>query len=542
MDLYEYAQKLSDEGFVCIPQVAVQHKNGKVRKKPIVKKWQKRGVATKEELKEWFEGKDDVMLSVLCGRPSNIIAIDCDSEEGYNEIAKHIPYQSVVGIPMPVIAKTPSRNGRHFYFKCPSIELPTINGILKDVDLKCGGGLITIPPSQIKGVGSYEFMDSNNILSRGNLTEMPKSLEEILKGLIDEKIKKGINGDGERDEGFEYFSEGRRDNDLFSISNALIKSGANPSLVKETLTRVALSWGENDERWIDEKVDSAIKRNGNYNSGLKIELKSWIDNTFGYFSLGDLYKDFNILSKEDKAICLDVLRKMVCDGYLEQSDKRNGVFRRIDKEELVIDWKNADISKVYPLYLPFNIHRYVAVYPKNIIVVAGAPNSGKTAFMLNILRDNMNLNDTYYFSSEMGAEEMKLRLNKFDEGLEEWNFTAIDRMSNFSDVIRPDALNLIDYMEISDNFYAIGEEIRKIHDKLSGGVCIIAMQKKIGASLGRGAEFSLEKPRLYITMDAGTARLVKAKNWKNEDLNPNGMEFKFKLAKGCKFIQVGGYQ
>lgn len=54
--------------------------------------------------------------------------------------------------------------------------------------------------------------------------------------------------------------------------------------------------------------------------------------------------------------------------------------------------------------------------------------------------------------------------------------------------------------------------VRAIHDKLRNGICIVALQKKKGRELGRGAEFSLEKPRLYLSRwNPGASRLLNAK-------------------------------
>lgn len=160
-----------------------------------------------------------------------------------------------------------------------------------------------------------------------------------------------------------------------------------------------------------------------------------------------------------------------------------------------------------------------------------------TAFLFNIARYNMHKHKIVYFTSEMGAEEVKIRLSGFDCNYEDWNFPIIDRSSNFADVIRPDCINIIDFLEITDNFYAIGGEIKKIFDKLGSGLAFIALQKKKGCELGRGAEFSMEKSRLYLSIDSGELKIVKAKNWAKPEYNPNGMKFKFKLVNGCKFIK-----
>ena len=70
-----------------------------------------------------------------------------------------------------------------------------------------------------------------------------------------------------------------------------------------------------------------------------------------------------------------------------------------------------------------------------------------------------------------------------------------------------------------------------------GGIAFIAIQKKRKTELGRGAEFSEERARLYLSMDAGRLKLVKAKNWRTE-VNPNCVLYTFKLIDGCTFIDI----
>jgi hypothetical protein len=103
-------------------------------------------------------------------------------------------------------------------------------------------------------------------------------------------------------------------------------------------------------------------------------------------------------------------------------------------------------------------------------------------------------------------------------------------------VIKPNGLNIIDFLEITADFFLIAEQIRKIHDRLDKGVAIICLQKKTGAELGRGAEFSLEKPRIYFSLDFQRLKIVKCKNYKYGN-NVNGKEIEFRLINGATFIE-----
>jgi len=77
--------------------------------------------------------------------------------------------------------------------------------------------------------------------------------------------------------------------------------------------------------------------------------------------------------------------------------------------------------------------------------------------------------------------------------------------------------------------------IKDIYDRLNKGVCIIALQKNPDKDFGLGGQRSIEKSRLYLAMDPGKIKIVKAKNWRTHE-NPNGLKTDFKLLGGCKFV------
>ena len=272
------------------------------------------------------------------------------------------------------------------------------------------------------------------------------------------------------------------------------------------------------------------------------KIKEWINQTTGWFTYKDLDKDLDIESSEGKTLRRVVLKSLCDAGIVIRASKQNGVFRLVQEEAPLIPWQTADATKTIALEFPFGLEQWASIYPKNIIVLAGSFNAGKTAFCLDFIRLNQHrieladLLPIEYFSSEMGAEEMKLRLSKFSDS--DWAFNARERSSNFADVVKPDKINIIDYLEVTTDFYLVAEEISAIFNKLHKGIALITVQKKRGAELGRGAEFSAEKPRLYLSIDSGLLTIVKAKNWAREGENPNGKKFSFSLLSGCKFTNI----
>jgi len=154
--------------------------------------------------------------------------------------------------------------------------------------------------------------------------------------------------------------------------------------------------------------------------------------------------------------------------------------------------------------------------------------------------------DIHYFSSESGTEgdELKVRLSKFtDIKKEDWRFTAWERSSNFSDVIKPNGINVVDFLEIIDEFWRVGEYIKSIYDKLDKGIAFVAIQKNLGRELGRGGGLGTEKPRLYLSLgrDSEThenkIKIIKGKNWTGKQ-NPNNQTLKFKIVDGAKLMPV----
>lgn len=294
------------------------------------------------------------------------------------------------------------------------------------------------------------------------------------------------------------------------------------------------------EKEIHKKILSIIAGKEVKIRNITNDVTGYVSDMEGEFSLPQMFSVLSIVTKEEKDTARHAIGNLVRQNLIRANGKKSGIYSKIDQSETIIDWMNAD-EKEYTILLPLGIHELVKIYPGNIIVVAGASNTGKTSFMLELVRLNMRMRDTYYFNSEMGPSELKTRINLF-EGIkpESWKFTAIERSSDFAEKIRPDALNVIDFMEVYDDFWKIGGWIRDIHTKLQNGIAVIAIQKKASTKkdqqdYARGGELTLEKPRLYIAMDRGKIKIVKAKAWRDRSRNPNGLVKNFKLVQGYKF-------
>jgi len=272
---------------------------------------------------------------------------------------------------------------------------------------------------------------------------------------------------------------------------------------------------------------------------LKTDIQEWIQEQTGDWGVDFLDRELGILSNQ-KANRRTVVSRLAKEGMIEKAGKKTGVWRKIERDLIPINFKSESTEEPYDLAWPmgFGMEDLFFLYPRNIAIIAGSPDAGKTAFLLNMIYLNQYRYPVVYYSSEMSNLELRNRLKGFDVNLSSWEFRAYERMHDFQDVLPPDGhIVIIDYLEVLDDFYRVGTMIQKIYEKLNTSIALIAIQKKKNATLGRGAEFALERPRLYLSMDPGRMQVQKAKNWIT-GANPNGMKWKYTIANGCKFINV----
>jgi len=263
-------------------------------------------------------------------------------------------------------------------------------------------------------------------------------------------------------------------------------------------------------------------------------LAYWIEASPGAFNVGMFTKDPEVeLSYVEKC------EKMVVSGVLNRWGSKRGWYipRRLELKPM--DFINADDEAV-DIWLPFGLSDLVELYDGNVAVFAGSKDAGKTCLLLNIIKENQSKGwDINYFNSEMSASELKKRLIKFDYmNLDDWNFKAYERAEDFQDVIKPgkNSLNIIDFLEVHDEFYVIGRKIKEIHDRLNGGIAIIALQKNPGSDQGLGGFRSLEVARLALAIDYGRVKITVGKNFRQSGLNPKGLIRDFKILHGSQII------
>jgi len=500
--------------------------------------------ATEAEIREWWGKWPKANVGIVTGEISGVFVVDCDNEDAYQKVQELLPDNFV-----SCIVKSP--RGYHIYLIYSANQtIGNATGVMPGVDIRGEGGYIIAPPSINAEGKAYSWMQGLSI-DEVAPSPAPGALLSALLNNINNSLYRGCCQDRQQATTFDnidnIFAEGKRDDNLYHVALSLAKTGNSKEYIKQTLTAITSSWGEHDETWIDTKVDSALKRISTQERNLTAEIRECVLTTSGNFLTTDVYQMTTLTTREDKKKANVILRRLVDEGLIERYGNKNGCYRRVENDVEVVDFLNAPTDE-FPLILPMGVSDYCKLYPGNIVIVAGSKSAGKTAFLLNIAKENMQHHDVVYLNSEMGDTEFRKRLELFDMPLSEWKFRAYHRAANFADLITPEKkIFIVDFLEVTADFWKVAQYIQEIHKKLKDGICIIALQKSEGKDNGRGGDFSKEKARLYIALDhlsdkkVNQLKIVDAKSWRTET-NPRGMYRHYKLAKGSKFFPVSEWR
>ena len=273
----------------------------------------------------------------------------------------------------------------------------------------------------------------------------------------------------------------------------------------------------------------------------------WLEEHTGEtFDLDTVCRHLNFQNPLDRSHVSKKLNYEVFQQKLEKSDR---LYIYINKTIVSIDWLNASTCEPLAVSWPcdldshtqFGFDGQVVVSSGDIIVIAGVSNMGKTAFCLNFLWNNMDTYPCTLMGNEYEAGKFKRRVSKMD-----WcnpitedgkpKFELIQRYDRWKDIIRPDNINIIDWINLSDNFYQIGSIIQGIKSKLKNGIAVISLQKSEAKSLGLGGGFSEHLASFYLLIDFERLTVKKCKEYYGD--NPNGKVYGFSLTNGVKFENI----
>lgn len=507
---------------------------------------------SEDQINEWW-GKlyPDANIAIVTGRISNLTVIDVDLYK-LNAAQKQAIEEKFPTVATPIVHS--ASGGEHRYFEYDP-SFPNKADIMKGLDVRNDGGVIIAPPSKNNG-NMYKWDERAKISIMAPRT-IPDLYKENMRNLNINSYSLYSNtvSSGNSQELTNltntniYYTEGRRDEDLFHAANSLIKGKADPNFVRQTIELIARNLGKEflNQRYLDEKINSVLKRIGRQDINITDEVKEWIELTEGNFDLTQCSHELTLTNKNQKQALYMAVKRLCDQGVIEKFGEKRGVYRKIEKRQYE-DWMNADYNPI-EIQLPFYMGDYVDIFPGDMVVIAGVKNAGKTALALNFIELNLDKWDCYYHSSELVKQTFKLRVSK-SEGrtLHEWSkvkMTSGLMMTNAKDRVVKDALNVFDYIEGDEGeFFKIPAAMARIHRALGNGIAVVCLQKPKERDFARGGEGTKDKAALYLTIDKEypyhVCRITECKAFKNGGDNPTGFMQLYKVSNGINLHTEGG--
>ena len=233
----------------------------------------------------------------------------------------------------------------------------------------------------------------------------------------------------------------------------------------------------------------------------------------------------------------------------ESVGRNDGYYQPIDNHAQVLDWQSVGSKIDSGLILPFDLRKYVFIYPDTTIVVAGSKSSGKTGFIYRTVVLNMNRVHVVLLTNlEGGLAMLKDRFDAMDIEIPvpapfEVKFVTEHYHQYIKD---PKTLYAIDYIDAPDgsDFYMIGAQVKKIDQKVQGlgSNAVIGLQKPTGRDTAFGGEQTLKAPTLYLAMDSNKLKIVDAKVPADKTRHPKNMAWTFLYDnEGTKFDNIQPY-
>lgn len=526
---------------------------------------------TEDEIAHW-KSNGTASIAIVCGTVSgNLVVPDFDDHETWY---RYLDYTKA-SLKLDLFTFTRlvrTSRGIHVYVRLPqtikSQKFPKI-------DLKAEGGYVIAWPSIHPSGTPYEIINPDvPIRTIDNLADIG-----IYTNHKPEENKTSGNQPGWVSSLLQGVKQGERDDS----AKRLIGYFRN-NLPADVTERIMLEWNKKNQPPLEESVilekisrfysKYQERKNTGYNNSIIFNATDTTSNDSKTFqnrdkTVTDSFHSSDNIKKANYSASFDSVLKdagkmsrrdiALSIGLQPTSDAfRQIVKRRLDETKIrpwqgrhdILEWINKDYKVLtladykkqtnLSIALPLGLNKYVNVPAGSVIGVAGYTSAGKTAFLLevcdlNVCTQNMPV---YYWFNEMSEDRMLLRLEDYPNLINELGkqFKAVKQTDfEFYDVIDPDGINVIDYLDLDgegDNqqVYMIGAVIKKLQRKTGKGIDIFALQKQKGKDMGYGGVYSAKLSNLYLSLDVvsqgetsmmGKCKIVKAKDW--GELNPVGL-------------------
>lgn len=517
-------------------------------KKPRLK-WEpyQKEKASEFDIKKWWIRWPDSMIGIVTGSISGICVIDIDTPQGKAAIDEILPDSLITPT-----ASTP-RGGQHLYFQMPDEDLRNNAGAIPGVDFRGNGGYVVVPPSKNDSGVTYEWLHGLSLLDV-SLAPLPDRYKDMLKKNIQVFAHRtGVTDATNLPRPPEFFTEGRRNEDLFTVANSLITTRIDVALVAQALDMLGSTCiPPLEPPEIQAITKSAIDRAGRREMTLVAEITEWIESQTGHFQVSECHKDLGLITRNHKhnaAVIFQRLANPKKHPIIERYGHKSGCYRPIQSEYSPMDIAAASGKPIADFRYPLNIEEHARTYPKNVVCVSGFSNQGKSAFAFEIARMNSKLfpnRKVRFQSAEAGEDEIKEKLMFYPQDTPklsfDWWMSHVDFIESYEgwwDKIDPDGLNIVDYISDYKEAFKIADYIKEIHQKLNKGVAVVIIQRDPNKPNPAGGQATRHVARLSIDIEFKKIILQKVKGAIKQPphhRHPDGLMRRFELQEVWKLV------
>ncbi len=280
----------------------------------------------------------------------------------------------------------------------------------------------------------------------------------------------------------------------------------------------------------------------------RYDVETWIKEVAtGEFHYKNVLGLERVLTPKEDNKLRGIIWELCKVGVCESIGRKDGNYRPVEDGVKPIDFTELR-PRDFPVILPFDLRKYVFIYPDTTIIVAGSKSSGKTGFCYRAVADNIGkVNVKLLSNMEGGRELMYDRFKAMGLDLATIPKFIFPVNDHFHDHIKDkDTLYVVDYIDApeGDDFYLIGAQVKKIDHKLQGlnSIALIGLQKPVSRDTAFGGEQTLKVASLYLAMDNQKLKIVDAKVPANKNVHPRNMQWTFVYSdEGTSFLNIQPY-
>jgi len=273
-------------------------------------------------------------------------------------------------------------------------------------------------------------------------------------------------------------------------------------------------------------------------------IDEWYPTYGDWFTTEDVWRHIT-----DQSIVLSVQgKKDIAIKLSREVDK--GTLRRRGKKFKALD--KSTIKRINPFDAPYenSVHLKWGAFPfdrfvvseGDVIVLAGESNQGKSTLAMNLLTENCDEHKIFFVSTEATPGKFRNRLMQTpnvdplkEQGKLKFEFATMFEGDNYSEIIEPDKINIIDWIGLRGNFYEIENVIIDIKARLKKGIAILVLQKKEGQDAPVGGEFAWRRADVCLLISKGILQVKKVKDYVPP--SPNGKLYAFEIPDSVCWFQ-----